>query len=59
MSVPTMCEQERSHDDPIGHSLDRFFGTWTENEARELLESVEFCEQVDDDGLTWVRPDGP
>ena len=33
----------------IGHSLDAFIGTWSEEEERELLEAVEIFEQVDDE----------
>jgi hypothetical protein len=32
----------------IGHQLDAFFGTWNAQEARQLLESIESYEQVDD-----------
>jgi len=33
--------------DRIGHSLDRFMGTWTHDEAEKLLESIQSCEQID------------
>ena len=33
--------------DRIGHSLDHFIGTWTHDEAEELLESIQSCEQID------------
>jgi len=39
-----------SHDknpDQIGHSLDRFVGTWTHEEAQEFLDSITMCEEVD------------
>jgi len=32
----------------IGHDLDDFFGDWSEDEAREFLESVAVFEQIDD-----------
>jgi antitoxin (DNA-binding transcriptional repressor) of toxin-antitoxin stability system len=32
----------------IGHSLDRFMGTWTAEQEDELLKAVEIFEQVDD-----------
>lgn len=31
----------------IGDRLDAFFGTWTAAEAREFLESIESCEQIE------------
>jgi hypothetical protein len=31
----------------IGSSLDHLIGTWTEDEADALLESIQSCEQVD------------
>ncbi len=34
---------------PIGNALDKFFGVWTEEEGRELLEAIEVFERVDDD----------
>jgi hypothetical protein len=33
--------------DRIGSSLDHLIGTWTEDEADALLESIQSCEQVD------------
>jgi hypothetical protein len=33
--------------DRIGHSLDHLIGTWTEEEAEDLLASIHSCEQVD------------
>jgi len=38
---------ERGPRQRIGHCLDAFFGTWTDEEADELLVSIESCEQVD------------
>lgn len=32
----------------IGHRLDRFIGTMTEDEERELLDAVSSCSQVDE-----------
>jgi prevent-host-death family protein len=32
----------------IGHALDRFIGTWSEDQAAELLRSIEVFEQVDE-----------
>lgn len=32
----------------IGHRLDRFIGTMTEGEERELLDAVSSCSQVDE-----------
>ena len=34
-------------DDRIGSSLDHLFGTWKPEEARELLDSIRSCEQID------------
>jgi hypothetical protein len=31
----------------IGRLLDRWIGTWTEEEARELLKAIQSCEQID------------
>ncbi len=33
--------------DRIGSSLDHLIGTWTEDEAKALTESIQSCEQVD------------
>ena len=33
--------------DRIGDSLDHLIGTWTERQARDFLDSIESCEQVD------------
>ncbi len=33
----------------IGPDLDYLFGTWTESEAKDFLESVRSCEQIDED----------
>ena len=35
--------------DVIGHSLDPFFDTWTAEEEREFLESIDSCEQIDEE----------
>jgi hypothetical protein len=40
---------ETGRSDVVGHSLDRFFGVWTEDEERELLESLEHCERIDEE----------
>jgi prevent-host-death family protein len=32
----------------IGHALDRFIGTWSPEQAAELLQSIEVFEQVDE-----------
>jgi prevent-host-death family protein len=32
----------------IGHALDRFFGTWSPEQAAEILQSIEVFEQVDE-----------
>lgn len=31
----------------VGHSLDRFIGTWSAEEESEFLQAVEIFEQVD------------
>lgn len=44
-----------SEDSPrprIGTQLDAFFGTWSEKEARDLLESIASCEEIDGDFWT-------
>jgi hypothetical protein len=33
----------------IGHSLDKYFGTWTEEEFREFQESQKFFDVIDED----------
>jgi hypothetical protein len=33
----------------IGQDLDYLFGTWKESDAREFLESIKCCEQIDED----------
>lgn len=33
--------------DRIGSSLDHLIGTWSEEDAREFLASIQSCEQVD------------
>lgn len=35
--------------DTIGNSLDHLIGTWSEGDAEEFLESIESCEQVDEE----------
>lgn len=32
----------------IGHDLDHLFGTWSESEARDFLQVIRSCEQVDE-----------
>jgi prevent-host-death family protein len=32
----------------IGHALDRFIGTWSPEQAAEMLQSIEVFEQVDE-----------
>jgi prevent-host-death family protein len=32
----------------IGHALDRFFGTWSPEQAAEILQSIKVFEQVDE-----------
>jgi antitoxin (DNA-binding transcriptional repressor) of toxin-antitoxin stability system len=32
----------------VGHALDRFMGTWTAEEEAEVLEAVEFLDQMDE-----------
>ena len=36
-----------TQDDRIGNSLDRFIGTWTNDEAEAFLGSIQSCEQID------------
>jgi len=31
----------------VGHALDRFFGTWSPEQAAEILQSIEMFEQVE------------
>ncbi len=33
----------------IGSDLDHLFGTWAESDAKQFLESVRSCEQIDED----------
>jgi hypothetical protein len=33
--------------DCIGSSLDHLIGTWTDQDARAFLESIQSCEQID------------
>jgi hypothetical protein len=33
----------------IGQDLDHLFGTWKESDAKEFLESIKCCEQIDED----------
>lgn len=32
----------------IGHSLDEFFGDWSDEEAKEFMDAVEVFEQIDE-----------
>lgn len=32
----------------VGDSLDHLIGTWSSEEARELLSAIEVCEQIDE-----------
>jgi hypothetical protein len=34
-------------EDRIGGSLDHLIGTWTENEAKVFLDSIQSCGQID------------
>jgi hypothetical protein len=34
----------------IGHALDRFFGTWTDEQARKFDEAVSWFETIDPEG---------
>ena len=38
---------ERAGADHIGNSLDPWIGTWTPEEADDVLRSIESCEQID------------
>jgi hypothetical protein len=42
-------QQKPEPSDLIGHSLDHLIGTWTDDEARKFLESIQSCEQIDAD----------
>jgi hypothetical protein len=33
---------------PIGNSLDRFMGIWSEEEAAEFLKAIEVFEEIDE-----------
>ena len=37
----------QSHRDRIGNSLDEFIGTMSDGEARDLLDSIAPCDQID------------
>ena len=39
--------------DIIGHSLDRFIGDWTDEEARELDQAVSVFGNIDDESRSW------
>jgi hypothetical protein len=39
--------EEKSPPQVIGNSLDRWIGNWSEEEAREFLDSIQSCEQID------------
>lgn len=45
-------QEERTEPPPsatvIGHALDRFIGTWSPEQAAEILQSIEVFEQVDE-----------
>jgi prevent-host-death family protein len=45
-------KEERAEPAPppavIGHALDRFIGTWSPEQAAEMLKSIEVFEQVDE-----------
>ena len=43
-------EDRGSYEPPkmIGHALDRFIGTWSAEQAAEVLKAVEIFEQVDE-----------
>jgi len=44
-------QEDRGTDEPstaIGHALDRFIGTWSAEQAAEVLKAVEIFEQVDE-----------
>ncbi len=45
MLVP---REEREGPRTVGHSLDRFIGTWSAEEEAEFLKAVEIFEQVDE-----------
>jgi hypothetical protein len=38
---------EEAPENRIGHTLDHLIGTWTDDEAAEVLESIESCAQID------------
>jgi hypothetical protein len=33
---------------PIGTALDRFIGSWTEDEENQILQSIAPCEEIDE-----------
>jgi antitoxin (DNA-binding transcriptional repressor) of toxin-antitoxin stability system len=47
--VPVTPEERLQHSaaTPIGSSLDRHMGTWSAEQAAELLQSIEVFEQID------------
>ncbi len=42
-------DPKRKEGSTSGPDLDYLFGTWTESEAKDFLESVRSCEQIDED----------
>jgi hypothetical protein len=48
--VTVIEEESRRPTSPevIGHALDQYFGTWSPEEAAELLEAIEVFEEVDE-----------
>jgi hypothetical protein len=50
MLVPQPEEEQGTHMPPrvVGQALDRFIGTWAAEQEAEVLEAVEFFEQVDE-----------
>lgn len=41
--------ERRPGEDRIGRSLDHLIGTWSENDAKDFLASIESVEQVDEE----------
>ncbi len=51
MLVPQAEQEDRGAPEAprkVGHSLDRFIGTWSAEEEAEFLKAVEIFEQVDE-----------
>jgi hypothetical protein len=38
----------QSHSSPIGNALDRFIGSWTDDEENQILQSIVWCEEIDE-----------